>query len=96
MPKLENIEVDSFWFQQNEKINLLQETFGECIISRLGPLAWPSRSSDITPLDYCLWGYVKSVVYAEKPETVYAFATALWLPEMVVNGPPAGIIIKTL
>jgi hypothetical protein len=48
----------------------LKETFGERIISRRGPVAWPPRSCDITPLDYFLWGYVKSLVYADKPETI--------------------------
>ncbi|GFW92766.1 uncharacterized protein TNCV_1735591 [Trichonephila clavipes] len=29
----------------------------------------PPRSCDLTPLDYFLWGYVKSLVYADKPQT---------------------------
>ncbi|GFU40181.1 hypothetical protein TNCV_4899841, partial [Trichonephila clavipes] len=30
-----------------------------------------SRSCDLTyPLDYFLWGYVKSLVYADKPQTL--------------------------
>ncbi|GFU36111.1 uncharacterized protein TNCV_2343191 [Trichonephila clavipes] len=28
------------------------------------------RSCDLTPLDYFLWGYVKSLVYADKPQTL--------------------------
>ncbi|GFV55085.1 DUF4817 domain-containing protein [Trichonephila clavipes] len=31
---------------------------------------WPPRSRDLTPLDYFLWGYVKSLVYADKPQTL--------------------------
>ncbi|GFW94670.1 uncharacterized protein TNCV_4247101 [Trichonephila clavipes] len=31
---------------------------------------WPPRSCDLTPLDYFLWGYVKSLVYADKPQTL--------------------------
>ena len=27
---------------------------------------WPSRSPDLTPLDFYLWGYVKDWVYSEK------------------------------
>jgi hypothetical protein len=27
---------------------------------------WPPRSSDITPLDFFLWGYVKDRIYATK------------------------------
>ncbi|GBO07407.1 hypothetical protein AVEN_33835-1 [Araneus ventricosus] len=28
-------------------------------------MAWPSRSSDITPLNFYLWGYVTQHVYIE-------------------------------
>ncbi|GFU61928.1 hypothetical protein TNCV_2830441 [Trichonephila clavipes] len=31
---------------------------------------WPPRSCHVTPLDYSLWGYVKSLVYADKPQTL--------------------------
>jgi hypothetical protein len=30
---------------------------------RDGPMPWPPRSPDITPLDFFLWGYVKSNVF---------------------------------
>ena len=40
------------------------------IIPRSWPVNWPPRSCDITPLDYFLWGYVKSLDYADKPETI--------------------------
>ncbi|GFT73000.1 hypothetical protein TNCV_1976971 [Trichonephila clavipes] len=42
---------------------------GDRLISRFGPVNWPPRSCDLTPLDYFLWGYVKSLVYADKPQT---------------------------
>ncbi|GFV53609.1 uncharacterized protein TNCV_2643281 [Trichonephila clavipes] len=51
-------------------IDLLKDTFGDRLISRFGPVNWPPRSCDLTPLDYFLWGYVKSLVYADKPETL--------------------------
>ncbi|GFU20630.1 uncharacterized protein TNCV_3785241 [Trichonephila clavipes] len=47
----------------------LRMTFGDRLISRLGPVNWPPRSCDL-PLDYFLWGYVKSLVYADKPQTL--------------------------
>ncbi|GFW25372.1 sodium-coupled monocarboxylate transporter 1 [Trichonephila clavipes] len=40
------------------------------LISRFGPVNWPPRSCDLTPLDYFLWGYVKSLVYADNPQTL--------------------------
>ncbi|GFX33558.1 uncharacterized protein TNCV_1932251 [Trichonephila clavipes] len=51
-------------------INLLKDTFGDRLISRFGPVNWPPRSCDLTQLDYFLWGYVKSLVYADKPQTL--------------------------
>jgi len=51
---------------------LLRERFGEQLISRLGPVNWPPRSCDITPLDFFLWDYVKSKVYMDKPAMIEA------------------------
>ncbi|GFX79866.1 putative transposase [Trichonephila clavipes] len=51
-------------------IDLLKDTFGDRLISRFGPVNWPPRSCDFTLLDYFLWGYVKSLVYADKPQTL--------------------------
>ncbi|GFW71057.1 transposable element Tc3 transposase [Trichonephila clavipes] len=50
--------------------DLLKDTFGDRLISRFEPVNWPPRSCDLTPLDYFLWGYVKSLVYADKPQTL--------------------------
>ncbi|GFX16043.1 putative transposable element [Trichonephila clavipes] len=76
IPELNNHDVQELWFQQDgatchiarATIDLLKETFGDRLISRFGPVNWPPRSCDLTPLDYFLWGYVKSLVYADKPQ----------------------------
>ncbi|GFT00935.1 transposable element Tcb2 transposase [Trichonephila clavipes] len=47
-----------------------RHVFGDRLISRFGPVNWPPRSCDLTPLDYFLWGYVKSLVYVDKPQTL--------------------------
>ncbi|GFV55237.1 transposable element Tc3 transposase [Trichonephila clavipes] len=78
IPELNNHEVQELWFQQDgatchtalATIDLLKDTFGDRQISRFGPVNWPPRSCDLTPLDYFLWGYVKSLVYADKPQTL--------------------------
>ena len=31
---------------------------------------WPARSPDCNPLDFFLWGYLKSRVFANKPKTI--------------------------
>ncbi|GFV67457.1 uncharacterized protein TNCV_4621381 [Trichonephila clavipes] len=78
IPELNNHDVQELWFQQDgatchtarATINLLKDTFGDCLISRFGPVNWPPRSCDLTPLDYFLWGDVKSLIYADKPQTL--------------------------
>uniref|UniRef100_A0A2H1V4P8 SFRICE_034143 n=1 Tax=Spodoptera frugiperda TaxID=7108 RepID=A0A2H1V4P8_SPOFR len=30
-----------------------------------GPIPWPARSPDLTPMDFYLWGHMKSLVYNE-------------------------------
>ncbi|GFU16263.1 putative transposable element [Trichonephila clavipes] len=78
IPELNNHDVQELWFQQDgatchtacAPIDLLKDTFGDRLISRFGPVNWPPRSYDLTPLDYFLWGYVKSLVYADKPQTL--------------------------
>ncbi|GFW99028.1 uncharacterized protein TNCV_1782471 [Trichonephila clavipes] len=40
------------------------------LISRFEFVNWPPRSCDLTLLGYFLWGYVKSLVYADKPQTL--------------------------
>ncbi|CAK1592175.1 unnamed protein product [Parnassius mnemosyne] len=34
-------------------------------IGRGGPLPWPARSPDLTPMDFYVWGCMKSFVYSE-------------------------------
>ncbi|GFW65544.1 DUF4817 domain-containing protein [Trichonephila clavipes] len=78
IPELNNHDVQELWFQQDgatchtarATIDLLKDTFGDRLISRFGPVNWPPRSCDLTPLDYFLWSYVKSLVYADKPQTL--------------------------
>uniref|UniRef100_A0A0K2UFW6 Putative LOC100569746 [Acyrthosiphon pisum] n=1 Tax=Lepeophtheirus salmonis TaxID=72036 RepID=A0A0K2UFW6_LEPSM len=53
-------------------MDLLGHHFGEQLISRFGPVNWPPRSCDITPLDFFLWGYVKAKVYWDKLATIEA------------------------
>ncbi|GFX30631.1 putative transposable element [Trichonephila clavipes] len=78
IPELNNHDVQELWFQQDgatchiarATIDLLKDTFGDRLISRFGPVNRPPRSCDLTQLDYFLWGYIKSLVYADKPQTL--------------------------
>lgn len=64
-------EIFSCWYQLDgapahcariitEKLSLL---FDDRWIRRGGPWEWPPRSPDLTPLDFYLWGVIKSKVY---------------------------------
>ncbi|GFV92500.1 uncharacterized protein TNCV_1744051 [Trichonephila clavipes] len=78
IPELNNQDVQELWFQQDgatchtarATIDLLKDTFGDRLISRFGPVNWPPRSCDLTPLDYFRWGYVIPLVYADKSQTL--------------------------
>ena len=35
-----------------------------CWIGRGGPVSWPPRTLDLNPLEFYLWGYLKSLVYS--------------------------------
>ena len=68
---------------------LLKENFHEQIILRNGPVNWPPRSCDLTPLDYFLWGYVKSLVHVDKPQSIDALEVNI---TRVINGIPADML----
>jgi hypothetical protein len=67
----------NMWFQHDGApphfgINVrtyLNNNFANRWIGRGGPVIWPPRSPDLTPLDYYLWGHMKSLVYSNKPQT---------------------------
>jgi hypothetical protein len=42
----------------------LNQTFAEQWIGREGPVNWPARTPDLNHLDFWLWGYLNSWVYA--------------------------------
>ena len=41
----------------------LNESFPNRWLGRGGPVAWPPRSPDLTPLDIYIWGHMKTLVY---------------------------------
>ncbi|GFW53580.1 transposable element Tcb1 transposase [Trichonephila clavipes] len=64
IPELNNHDVQELWLQQDgatchtarATIDLLKDTFGDRLISHFGPVNWPPRSCDLTPLDCFLCG----------------------------------------
>jgi hypothetical protein len=48
----------------------LDDEFPRRWIGRRGFVEWPPRSPDMTPLDFFLWGHLKSEVYEPPPENL--------------------------
>jgi hypothetical protein len=66
------------WFQQDgapaHRRNIvkdkLREVFGQRVLALGFDVEWPPRSPDLTPCDFFLWGYVKSLVFETQPPTL--------------------------
>ena len=48
----------------------LHERFPQRWIGRGGHIHWPARSPDLNPLDFFLWGYLKSKIYCSEIENM--------------------------
>jgi hypothetical protein len=67
--------VAELWFQQdgapahtaNATLAMLEQKFEERVISKRAEVEWAPRSPDLSACDYFAWGFVKQLVYAEKP-----------------------------
>lgn len=80
-PELGNLDTNDIWFQQDgatchtahATLDILHEQFEGMVISRGGDVNWPPRSFDFTLLDFFLRGFLKSQVYANKPQNTAVF-----------------------
>ncbi|XP_066583383.1 histone-lysine N-methyltransferase SETMAR-like [Prorops nasuta] len=75
---LEDVPLDlwtKMWFQQDgappHNIRpvsaILENYFPNRWIAYRGPVRWPPRSPDLTPLDFFFWGHLKNEVYVTEP-----------------------------
>lgn len=81
-PQLARFEVNEGTFFQQDgatshtariSMNIVNRLFPNHVISRNGDITWPSRSPDLTPCDFFLWGYLKSKVFQDNPpQTIQA------------------------
>ena len=77
LPELQRLNLTDMWMQQDGatshtarlSMTTLRANFPGHLISRFGDIHWPSRSPDLTPVDFFLWGYLKDRVYAGRPHT---------------------------
>ena len=58
-------------------MGFLREAFPNRLISLRGDLNWPACSPDLAPCDYFLWGYLKSLVYKDRPQTLEDLQNAI-------------------
>lgn len=87
------IELPNIWLQQdgapphNAEIvrNYLNRTFGERWIGTNAVVRWPARSPDLTPLDFFLWGYLKSTVYEEPIEDMADLYNKIYASVAAIN-----------
>lgn len=77
LPALENLNFHQPWFQQDgapphyflPAREIINEYFPNRWIGRGGPIRWPARSPDLTPMDFFYWPKLKSRVYNHIPIT---------------------------
>ncbi|KAL0851344.1 hypothetical protein ABMA28_007164 [Loxostege sticticalis] len=80
IPSLDELGLEHIWFQKDgatahtarDTMDLVRDAFPGRVISRFGDLPWPARSPDLTSPDFFLWGFLKSRVYVNKPQTLAA------------------------
>jgi len=73
----------------------LNESFPNRWLGRGGPVAWPLRSSDLTPLDYYLWGHTKTLVYETKVDSRAALRRRIFAAAEHIRNRPDSIASAT-
>jgi len=73
----------------------LNESFPNRWLGRGEPLAWPLRSSDLTPLDYYLWGHVTTLVYKTKADSREALLHRIFAAAEHIRNHPDNIASAT-
>jgi hypothetical protein len=77
-PQLDSMDKEDMWFQHDcatchnvrKTTEFLREKFPGRVILHNGDQNWPPRSCNLTPCNFFLWGFVKSHVYANKPQII--------------------------
>jgi len=77
------------------KRELLNELFSNRWLGQGGPVAWPPRSPDLTPLDYYLWGHMKTLVYETKVDSRAALRRRIFAAAQQIRILPHNIACDT-
>ena len=51
--------------------------FPDHLILLRGDIGWPAHSSDLNPCNFFLWGYLKSKVYSNRPQSIEQLKDAI-------------------
>lgn len=70
----------------------LDNTFPNRWIGRNGPVAWPPRSPDLTPCDFFLWGYMKSLVFKTPVNTREEMIVRIEQAAATIRGKPISLL----
>lgn len=65
---------------------VMQGLFGDRWIGTNGPVNWPARSPDLSPLDFFFWGNVKNKVYKQKYRNVEELENSIRLCINSIDG----------
>jgi hypothetical protein len=74
----EEHNLEDFWFQQDGATAhtarrpwaILKEMFPGRVVSLNEAVPWPSRSLDLSPCDFFLWGYLKAEVFKHRSRSL--------------------------
>ncbi|KAJ4435097.1 hypothetical protein ANN_23672 [Periplaneta americana] len=85
IPRPRNHDMDNIIFMQDgaqphifiPAKQLITQTFGDRVISRIFPTMWPPRSPYFNPVDFWLWGYLKERVFLTHPTTLLQLKDAI-------------------
>jgi len=75
--------------------DLLDESFPNLWLGRGGPVAWPQKSRNLTPLEYYLWGHMKTLVYETKVDSREALRDLIFAAAEHIRNHPGNIASAT-
>jgi len=73
----------------------LNKSFSNRWLGRGGPVAWPPRSPDLTPLYYYLWDHMKTLVYETKVDSRAALCHRIFAVAEHIRSHPDNAVSAT-
>ena len=77
------------------RTGVLKWIFSNRWLGRGGPIAWPPRSPDLTPMDYYLGGHMKTLVYETKVDSRAALRRRVFAAVQHIRNHPNNISSAT-